>query len=80
METCTALRARLALASAALAFVLAVPGTASALPDFWDIQPIFEYVGPGETIDGTFNIVNPGTDCILLFICDSGGSFRERNR
>jgi hypothetical protein len=73
LKTFTARRARSALASLAFAFVLAVPGPASALPDgFWDIQPVFEWVDPGETIGDTFNLKTPGTDCFLSF-CDSGG-------
>jgi hypothetical protein len=73
MDTRISRRARfVALASAALALVLAVPGPASALSDFWDIQPIFEWVDPGETVGDTFNIKTPGTDCILS-LCDSGG-------
>jgi len=38
-----------------------------------DVQIIGETLLPGESVEGVFDIVNPGSECVLFVVCDEGG-------
>ncbi|MDH3213859.1 MAG: PEP-CTERM sorting domain-containing protein [Myxococcales bacterium] len=59
--------------TAVLLSSFAVANSASAYSyDYIDVDPVFEWVTADHSLSGTFDIMNPGSDCLLL-ICDSGG-------
>lgn len=61
-------------ASAGLAacLTLFLSSNASAMSTYVDVQPVFEYMSGGDVVQGTFDIMDPGNDCVFV-LCDRGG-------
>lgn len=65
---------RIATPAVVLAALLAAPLASATAASFVDIddESFFRVLDPGETVSGTFDIVNPGDDCLFV-LCDHGG-------
>ncbi len=67
-------RTRAWLAGVTLLLGFAAGNQASAYTSYTyvDVDPVNEYLSAGESVSGTFDIVNPGSYC-FFWICDAGG-------
>jgi hypothetical protein len=60
--------------AAALTLALSLSGSDARAALYLDIdsESLSQQVGAGQSVSGTFDIVSPGNDCILI-VCDRGG-------